>query len=62
MADTELILSYPYQGHEVGERITVDQVTAKRLVRAGVGLYATKRDATGAGDDPARSVTARKGK
>jgi hypothetical protein len=60
MADTEIILSYPYQGDDVGTRLSVDTSTAKRLVRAGVALYATKKDAEGAGDSTEKTATARK--
>lgn len=35
----EVELSNPWQGHEVGERITVDRVQGKNLVRAGVATY-----------------------
>jgi hypothetical protein len=60
MAETDVVLSYPWQDHDIGDRITIDTHTAKRLVRAGVALYATKKDATGAGDNPEKSATVRK--
>lgn len=39
-------LSHPWEGHAVGERVSLDTLTAKRVVRAGVGVYATKAAAT----------------
>ena len=63
MSDVDITLSYPWQGHEVGERVSVEPALAKRLVRAGVGVYATKKDAAAAGepapDPPAAKRTRR---
>jgi hypothetical protein len=58
MSDVDITISFPWQGHEVGERVTVSAIQAKRLVRAGVGRYATKKDAKAAGDEPAQATTA----
>lgn len=60
MDEVDVILSYPWDGHEVGERVTVDTSTAKRLVGAGVALYATTGDASAAGGDPASAATKRR--
>jgi hypothetical protein len=57
--DVNITLGYPWQGHEVGDRVSVDAPTAKRLVRAGVAAYSTAKDATAAGGDPAEAATKR---
>lgn len=60
MSDVEITISYPWNGHEVGDRVKVDAAEAKRLVRAGVGLYATVKDANAAGGDTDQTATRRK--
>lgn len=58
----EIVLSHPLpEGRgEVGDRLEVDPLEAKQLVRAGGATYATKRDAKQAGDEDAPTARARK--
>lgn len=60
--DVEVVLSYPWKGHEVGERLTVDRSVARSLVRGGAALYATKKAAGTADDSATKTVKARKTK
>lgn len=62
MSDVDVTLSYPWQGHAVGERISVDPSTARRLVRGGVALFSTTSDARTAGGDTNRTATKRRRK
>lgn len=39
-------LSHPWEGHAVGETVGLDELTARRVVRAGLGVYPTKSEAT----------------
>jgi hypothetical protein len=59
MSDVDVTITFPWQGHEVGERVTVEPAVAKRLVRAGAARYATKKDAIAAGGDPDEAATTR---
>lgn len=46
MADqVEVKLSHPHDGHDVGDRLELDKVAAKDLVRAGVATFANKTEA-----------------
>ena len=58
--EVEIVLSFPWEGHEVGERLTVDRTVARQLVRGGAALYATKKDATAADDTADKTTSARK--
>jgi hypothetical protein len=58
--EVEITLSYPWDGHEVGDRVMVDATQAKALVRGGVALYATVKDATAAGADADQAASRRK--
>lgn len=46
--------------HEPGDRVSVHEDEARRLVESAMARYATKTDAKEAGGDPEQSVTAKK--
>lgn len=58
MADVQL--AHPYDGNEPGDRITVDEETARRLLTAGYAVPATKPEAEKLGVDPEQAATAKK--
>lgn len=61
MADTVNVqFSHPWQNHNVGDRVSLDANTARRLVQAGYAVPATKAEAENIGVDPATAATARK--
>jgi hypothetical protein len=45
----EVLFSHPHDGHEVGDRVALDKLEAKHLVRAGAATYANKTEAAKAG-------------
>lgn len=60
MTDTAtVILSHPYDGHEVGDRLDVAPGDAKRLVRAGVATYARASDAVAVEGEAGKARTRR---
>lgn len=60
MSDVEVIISYPWQGHEVGDRVPLTVAEARQAIRAGVAVYATASDARGAGEPDAEPATKRR--
>lgn len=56
---TTIVLSHPHDGHEVGDKLDLEPVEAKRLVRAGVATYATVDDATAVEGPAGRARTRR---
>lgn len=58
MADSVKVqLSAHYDGKKPGDKVEVDQATAKRLVNGGVAQYATVPDAKKAGAEPEAAAT-----
>lgn len=60
MADTvKLTYSAHNDGRKPGDQVEVDAAEARRLIRAGVAVPATKPDAKQIGADPNTAATAR---
>lgn len=59
MNDVDLEVTYPFDGHAVGDRVTVDKARAKTLVRGGAAVYATVKAAKAAGAPPEEAATKR---
>lgn len=65
MAKTDTVdvtLAHPWEDHRVGDRVSVAADEAKRLVKAGIGSYSTKKDAIAVEGDAGaeKTVGARK--
>jgi hypothetical protein len=56
----ELVLSYPHDGHKVGDRVAYPVEQARMLVIDGTAVYATVGDADDAGGVPEQAATKRK--
>lgn len=60
MAKTvEVEFSNPYGGHEVGDRVKLDVLEAKKVVRAGYAVYPTQEAATKAEGEAGAEKTKR---
>jgi hypothetical protein len=40
MSTRDIVLAHPWQGHAVGETVTLDEDRARQLVQAAAGRYA----------------------
>jgi hypothetical protein len=55
----DVIYSHFNGEHKPGDRVTVDEAEAKRMVHDGLVKYATIPAAKAAGDEPAKAATAK---
>lgn len=55
----EIIFAHHHSDHVPGDRVEVDEETAKRLVRGGRASYATKADAVAVEGEAGAEKTAR---
>lgn len=60
MAEVEVVLAHPWNGHAVNDRVSVTDQEALDLIRAGYAVPATKPNATKLGVDPETAKTAKK--
>ncbi len=59
MSNVDLEVTYPFDGHAVGDRISEPVARAKQLVAGGAAVYATVRAAKTAGAPPDEAATKR---
>lgn len=59
MDKVEVELSHPYGDHAIGDRVELEVAEAKKLVRAGVAVYPTLKDARAAEGEAGESKTKR---
>lgn len=56
----DVVLSHPWNGHDIGDRVSLDDAEARQVVNDGWGVPATKSAAKEVGVDPDSAASARK--
>jgi len=56
----DVVLSHPWKGKDIGERVTLEDAEAAEVIRDGRGRPATKAAAKAAGVDPEAAASVKK--